>query len=133
MDGRARTGRPRPAQPSIARLAAGLAALLWAIALVLASLAAPTVPAHGAVPPPAAPLLVVVSAASTNPFGGYLGEILRAEGFNSFQTSDLADLTDPYLASFPFVLLAEMPLSDAQANQDPASPQIKGSQRRSRC
>ena len=43
---------------------------------------------------------------AANPFGRYLGEILRAEGFNAYQIADLADVTGPYLASFPLVVLS---------------------------
>ena len=49
------------------------------------------------------------------PFGAYLGEILRAEGFNTFQSADLADVTGTYLASFTLVVLAETPLTGPQA------------------
>src|SRR5689334_13603306 len=39
------------------------------------------------------PILVVTSVASTNPYGGYLAEILRAEGLNSFAVADASTLS----------------------------------------
>ncbi|HEY3110686.1 MAG TPA: hypothetical protein VGL23_18150, partial [Chloroflexota bacterium] len=74
-------------------------ALALAVAIVLLSLL--TSSARGATlaaaPAAASPVLLVTSSTAPNPFGGYLGEILRAEGLNSFQVADLADLTGPYL------------------------------------
>src|SRR5262245_59594908 len=43
-------------------------------------------------PAPDVPLLLVLNARSTNPFGHYLGEILRAEGLNAFRVARLDSL-----------------------------------------
>jgi hypothetical protein len=49
-------------------------------------------------------------------FGRYTGEMLRAEGFNSFQVDSLGDkLTLRYLKSFDLVILGKYPLSANQA------------------
>src|SRR5439155_1352199 len=61
------------------------------------------------------PILLVVNASAPNPFGAYLGEILRAEGINTFQTADLSTVTSASLVGVPMVILAETPLTPAQA------------------
>ncbi|HYW87424.1 MAG TPA: fibronectin type III domain-containing protein, partial [Chloroflexota bacterium] len=58
-----------------------------------------------ALTPPTNPILVVVDPTSPGPFGAYLGEILRAEGINSFQTTAPSNVTAAYLANFPMVIL----------------------------
>ena len=58
------------------------------------------------------PILVVGS--STNPFGNYLGEILRNEGLQAFTTVDVAFLSPALLAQFDVVVLGETPLTPAQ-------------------
>ena len=63
---------------------------------------------------PGGPILVVTS--STDPFGEYYAEILRAEGLNAFATADVGTVTAPALASFDVVLLAARSLSSAQVN-----------------
>jgi hypothetical protein len=60
------------------------------------------------------PILVVYDT-PTNPFGRYLGEILRAEGLNSFNEATLDSLTDTTLTPYKVVILAEASLSAAQA------------------
>jgi hypothetical protein len=60
-------------------------------------------------------LLVVDSSFSSNPFGSYLGEILRAEGLMAYQTIELNTLiatadASAFLSSFSLILLAEMQL-----------------------
>ncbi len=50
-------------------------------------------------------MLVVTSTA--NPFGSYLGEILRNEGLNAFTTIDVAFLSPALLTGFDVVLLGE--------------------------
>lgn len=59
------------------------------------------------------PLLVL---ASGNHFGHFTGEILRTEGFNSFQQDSLADvkITTAWLMKFDVVILAENKLTVAQ-------------------
>jgi len=70
----------------------------------------------GGGPPSAAanPLLVLVNAGSSNPFGRYLGEILRAEGFNEYQIEELGAVDGTYLSGFDTVILAETALSASQ-------------------
>src|SRR5262249_24937727 len=69
-----------------------------------------------ALTPPNSPILLVVDPASTNPFGNYIGEVLRAEGHNAFQVEAPSNLTSPYLASFPYVILTQMTLTSSQAS-----------------
>ena len=49
-----------------------------------------------ALPPP---ILLITNSAASNPFGAYLAEILRAEGFNQFATKNLSAVTAGDLAS----------------------------------
>jgi hypothetical protein len=60
------------------------------------------------------PILVVLNSA-TQPLGNYLPEILRAEGLNGFDTAQLSAVTGPVLANYRLVILAETPLSAAEA------------------
>jgi uncharacterized repeat protein (TIGR01451 family) len=53
------------------------------------------------------PILVVVDGSSSNPFGDYFGEILRAEGLNAFTIQDLSLVTINVLQNFPLTILAE--------------------------
>ena len=53
-------------------------------------------------------LLVVDPGYATNPFGNYLGEILKTEGFVAHETAAPAQVDLPYLRRFPIVILAEM-------------------------
>jgi hypothetical protein len=62
---------------------------------------------------PGGPILVVAS--STNPFGRYYAEILRAEGLNAFTVTDISNVTAGMLANYDVVILAEMSLTSAQA------------------
>ena len=59
----------------------------------------------------------MLNSASTNPFGSYLGEILRTEGFNGYQTDQIANLTSTELASFPVVLLAQTTLAPREVGE----------------
>src|SRR5262249_43390673 len=52
---------------------------------------------------------------ASNPFGLYLGEILRAEGLDGYDTDTLANVTAAELTAHRVVILAETPLSAAQA------------------
>jgi hypothetical protein len=62
-----------------------------------------------------APILLITSTSAPNHFGSYLGEILHAEGFAAFDQHDIATITGAMLQPYPVVLLAEMPLTSAQA------------------
>ncbi|HEY7908046.1 MAG TPA: hypothetical protein VIC60_04195, partial [Thermomicrobiales bacterium] len=50
-------------------------------------------------------LLVTDSTNAGDPFGPYLGEILRAEGFPTFGTTDIASVTSSSLAPYAVVIL----------------------------
>ncbi len=56
-------------------------------------------------------LLVTNSNYTANPFGPYLGEILRAEGINTYDNVDLASNPTPDLAPYKIVILAETTLT----------------------
>ena len=62
---------------------------------------------------PGGPILVVSS--TSNPFGRYYAEILRTEGLNAFTATDISLVTAGMLAGYDVVILAELPLSAAQA------------------
>jgi hypothetical protein len=58
--------------------------------------------------PTAAPILFVTDSSSTNRFGAYLGEIMRAEGFMAFEQKDISQIT--HLDAYSVVVLSEMAL-----------------------
>jgi hypothetical protein len=60
------------------------------------------------------PVLIVTSA--SNPFGAYLGEILRNEGLNAFTTIDVGFVTPALLAQFDVVLLGGTTLTAGQVS-----------------
>ena len=64
--------------------------------------------------PPRSPLLIL---ATPQGFGTYLGEILKAEGFNDFQMESSAapGVTEKFLSEFDVILLAETHLTNGQA------------------
>jgi hypothetical protein len=68
-----------------------------------------------AVSPAAHPILVI---GETSNYGTYIGEILKAEGWNEFQIESPTDpeLTPDYLRAFDVVLLGETPLTTGQQN-----------------
>src|SRR4029079_1798094 len=71
----------------------------------------------GAATPPAdegpgGPILVISS--SSNPFGRYYAEILRAEGLNEFTATDISLVTPAMLAAHVVAILGEMPLTSGQ-------------------
>jgi hypothetical protein len=72
-----------------------------------------TVPLDGQTAAP--PILLVLNDTAPNPFGGYLAEILRAEGINSFATAPLSAVDAATLQDARLVILAETPLSAGQA------------------
>src|SRR6266542_85817 len=59
------------------------------------------------------PILVVYNDSAPNKFGRYLGEILRAEGLNSYDMASLGSVNATQLASYRVVVLAETPLTGA--------------------
>ncbi len=65
-------------------------------------------------PAEASPILLLISGSADNPFGLYLGEILRAEGLNCFQIGRIEDLSNAPLQWYDEVLLTEMSLTAAQ-------------------
>lgn len=81
--------------------------------------APPPIPRPGAAPPePAAPpILALTGEPGANPFGRYLGEILRAEGLNAFRLAPLSALAAEDLRRYALVLLGETPLTTEQAGR----------------
>lgn len=67
-------------------------------------------PAQG----PGGPLLVITSAA--NKYSPYYAEILRTEGFNYFDVKDITTVSASTLANYDAAILAEMTLSQSQAD-----------------
>ena len=63
-----------------------------------------------------APILLIVNSSATNKFGPYLGEILRAEGLNAFDQVELSSVTATQLAQYDLAILAQTPLTSAQAS-----------------
>ncbi|HWQ96418.1 MAG TPA: DUF4082 domain-containing protein [Candidatus Methylomirabilis sp.] len=63
---------------------------------------------------PGGPILLITSSSSTNPFGSYYTEILRNEGFNAFQVSDISNVTSTTLSNYSIVILGEMALNSSQ-------------------
>ncbi len=61
---------------------------------------------------PGGPILVI--SAATNPFGRYMAEILRTEGFNEFSAKDISLVTPTVIDSYEVVILGEMALSAPQ-------------------
>lgn len=61
------------------------------------------------------PILLITDQASTNRFGIYLTEILRAEGVNCFHIADLAALQPAILEKYEVAILAEALLTAVQA------------------
>ncbi len=58
------------------------------------------------------PILIISS--TSNPFSGYYAEILRAEGLNVFDESDVSSLSSAQLAPYDAVILGEMSLTSSQ-------------------
>ena len=87
----------------------------WALAsLLLAAMAVGATRVLGQATPPHS-ILLVVNSAAPNPYGGYLAEILRAEGVSAFQSAEISALNSAALAGMRLVILAETPLTSAQA------------------
>jgi len=63
---------------------------------------------------PGGPILVVAS--TTNPFGRFYAEILRAEGLNAFTVTDVSLVTPAVLDAHEVVILAEFWLTQPQAD-----------------
>jgi hypothetical protein len=63
---------------------------------------------------PGGPILVISS--SSNPFGRYFAEILRAEGLNEFTATDISLVTPAVLAGYDVAILGEMPLTSGQVS-----------------
>ncbi len=61
---------------------------------------------------PGGPILVVAGA--SNPFSRYYAEILRTEGFNAFDVSDISAVSTPTLAAYDVVILGPLSLTPAQ-------------------
>ncbi|WZF20529.1 DUF4082 domain-containing protein [Nostoc sp. UHCC 0302] len=63
-------------------------------------------------PAPGGPILVITNAA--NPFSKYYSEILRNEGLNTFNESDISSVSAETLTNYDVVILGEMVLTPAQ-------------------
>jgi hypothetical protein len=63
---------------------------------------------------PGGPILVISK--SSNAFGRFYGEILRAEGINEFTVKDISTVTAPTLANYDVVVLGEMSVNATQAS-----------------
>ncbi len=63
----------------------------------------------------ATPILLITDSTSSSKFGAYLGEVLRAEGLNYFDTKDLATVSASDLTSHDLTILAATTLSSGQA------------------
>ena len=61
---------------------------------------------------PGGPILVIAS--TSNPFGRYYAEILRAEGLNEFTVTDISLVTPAMLTAHDVAILGEMPLTSSQ-------------------
>ncbi len=75
---------------------------------------------HGGAPPPppdegpGGPILVISN--SADPFSRYYAEILRAEGLNEFNVTDLSNVNASMLADYDVAILAENDLSAGQVS-----------------
>ncbi len=61
------------------------------------------------------PVLLVLNDTPAAPFGAYLAELLRYEGFAVFDTEQLGDVNATLIGQYPLVILAETALTPAQA------------------
>ena len=84
---------------------------LWGVTAIAALLGALHVSTQSAPPT----ILLVVNSASANKYGPYLGEVLKAEGLNTFSVAQLSTVTATTLNSAQVVVLAETALSASQA------------------
>jgi hypothetical protein len=83
------------------------------VALLAVVLATASAGAAAAQAPPGGPILVVTNPADA--FGGYYGEILRAEGLNEFAVTDVGSLDAAALSRHQVVVLAQTGVTAAQA------------------
>ncbi|WP_298435886.1 hypothetical protein [Geobacter sp.] len=60
------------------------------------------------------PILIISS--PSNPFTRYYAEILRAEGLNAFDETDISSVTAATLAPYDVVILGDMPLTTSQCS-----------------
>jgi len=63
-----------------------------------------------------APVLLIYNDAFSNVFSKFLGEIMKAEGFNSFDTTQLSSVTASTLSTYDTVVLAQTSLTTTQAS-----------------
>lgn len=90
---------------------AGVAALAVVLAIVFSVLGPGAAPRRDGA---GRPMLLITSTA--DPFSAYYGEILRAEGFSSFDTVDLAALTNASLEKASVAILPALTLTPPQAD-----------------
>ncbi len=63
---------------------------------------------------PSAPILVLYSPLGNGIYGQYVGEILKAEGINSFDMADISSMTPALLAPYRVVILGRSSLNSTQ-------------------
>ena len=61
------------------------------------------------------PIAILIDPETTGSFGVYLGEVLRAEGLNTFQFESVRQMKADVLSGFPLVVLPPMELAADQA------------------
>ncbi|HEX5164078.1 MAG TPA: IPT/TIG domain-containing protein, partial [Thermomicrobiales bacterium] len=93
----------------INRIATIVTALALLVGLLVPFVSPASVNAQGA-----APILVIVDAASSNKFGSFIEEMLNAEGINDFEVRPLTALNSTLLAGREAVILAESSPTSAQ-------------------
>ncbi len=71
---------------------------------------------HTSVLDGSAPIMLLLNDQSDNHFGAYLGEILRAEGLNSYHTLDISAIKDGVLEPYDILILAEGGLNTTQVD-----------------
>jgi len=97
------------------RVSAHLGAVIASLGLAAAFAVGLPASAHAAPldQGPGGPVLVITGDA--NAFGGFYAEILRNEGLNAFDVSDLASVTASTLGAHRVAILADTPLTTTQA------------------
>lgn len=89
------------------RLAVGFLALLLLLCVAAPLFATPAAPAN--------PVLVIRDAASSNKYQDFVPELVKFEGFNSFQVAELSEVDAAYLSQFPVVILPSLSVTSQQA------------------
>lgn len=96
---------------TVVLVCSGVAVLAVVLAIVFSVFGAGTAQQRDGV---GRPMLLITSA--TDPFSSYYSEILHAEGFSSFESADLATLTEANLAKASVAILPALELTQPQAD-----------------